>query len=146
MVQDHYRAIMQFSIPKDINAFEKAPLHKTADWFCIKVSCFIVHYSGKYWFYLRSVELRILKGGTTALNVTLQEQSLKKAAVEATKRVLTLRKVREFVSFVRRFYLQVCYSYYVTKFGRLDYRRLSYDSIEQRNSRLSKIYFCSVHW
>lgn len=48
MVQDHYRAIMQFSIPKDINAFEKAPLHKTADWFCIKVSSFIVHYLGKY--------------------------------------------------------------------------------------------------
>lgn len=53
MVQDHYRAIMQFSIPKDINAFEKAPLHKTADWFCIKVSCFIVNYSEKYWFYLQ---------------------------------------------------------------------------------------------
>jgi len=46
-------AIMQFSIPKDINAFEKAPLHKTADWFCIKVSCFIVNYSEKYWFYLQ---------------------------------------------------------------------------------------------
>lgn len=37
MLQDHYRAIMQYSIPKDSNPTEKAPPHKaSADWFCIK--------------------------------------------------------------------------------------------------------------
>ncbi|XP_019765019.1 RNA-binding protein 5-A isoform X1 [Dendroctonus ponderosae] len=37
MLQDHYRAIMQFSIPKDTNLIEKPPPHKaSADWFCIK--------------------------------------------------------------------------------------------------------------
>ncbi|XP_066152736.1 RNA-binding protein 5-like isoform X1 [Euwallacea fornicatus] len=37
MLQDHYRAIMQYSIPKDVNLIEKAPSHKaSADWFCIK--------------------------------------------------------------------------------------------------------------
>lgn len=37
MLQDQYRAIMQYSIPKDINTSEKPPTHKaSADWFCIK--------------------------------------------------------------------------------------------------------------
>ncbi|KAK9890110.1 hypothetical protein WA026_008920 [Henosepilachna vigintioctopunctata] len=38
MLQDQYRAIMQYSIPKDLKfGLEKPPSHKaTADWFCIK--------------------------------------------------------------------------------------------------------------
>ncbi|KAL1492624.1 hypothetical protein ABEB36_010859 [Hypothenemus hampei] len=37
MLQDHYRAIMQFSIPKENSPVEKPPIHKaSADWFCIK--------------------------------------------------------------------------------------------------------------
>ncbi|KAJ8930870.1 hypothetical protein NQ314_016290 [Rhamnusium bicolor] len=37
MLQDQYRAIMQYSIPKDMNSSEKPPTHKaSADWFCIK--------------------------------------------------------------------------------------------------------------
>ncbi|KAL3289360.1 hypothetical protein HHI36_022796 [Cryptolaemus montrouzieri] len=38
MLQDQYRAIMQYSIPKDLSfGFEKPPSHKaSADWFCIK--------------------------------------------------------------------------------------------------------------
>lgn len=40
MLQDQYRAIMQYSIPKELcPQNEKAPSHKaSADWFCIKVS------------------------------------------------------------------------------------------------------------
>lgn len=40
MLQDHYRAIMQYSIPKELcPSSEKAPsLKASADWFCIKVS------------------------------------------------------------------------------------------------------------
>lgn len=39
MLQDQYRAIMQYSIPKELcPSSEKAPSHKaSADWFCIKV-------------------------------------------------------------------------------------------------------------
>lgn len=39
MLQDQYRAIMQYSIPKELcPSSEKAPTHKaSADWFCIKV-------------------------------------------------------------------------------------------------------------
>ncbi|XP_072387943.1 RNA-binding protein 5-like [Diabrotica undecimpunctata] len=37
MLQDQYRAIMQYSIPKDSNSAEKTPSYKaSADWFCIK--------------------------------------------------------------------------------------------------------------
>ncbi|XP_044765450.1 RNA-binding protein 5-like isoform X2 [Coccinella septempunctata] len=38
MLQDQYRAIMQYSIPKDMSfGYEKPPNHKaSADWFCIK--------------------------------------------------------------------------------------------------------------
>ncbi|CAH0562555.1 unnamed protein product [Brassicogethes aeneus] len=37
MLQDQYRAIMQYSIPKDGAASEKPLMHKaSADWFCIK--------------------------------------------------------------------------------------------------------------
>nr|XP_023020760.1 RNA-binding protein 5 [Leptinotarsa decemlineata] len=37
MLQDQYRAIMQYSIPKDMGASEKPPTYKaSADWFCIK--------------------------------------------------------------------------------------------------------------
>ncbi|CAG9816598.1 unnamed protein product [Phaedon cochleariae] len=37
MLQDQYRAIMQYSIPKDMSTSEKLPTHKaSADWFCIK--------------------------------------------------------------------------------------------------------------
>lgn len=40
MLQDQYRAIMQYSIPKDMGATEKPPTFKaSADWFCIKVIC-----------------------------------------------------------------------------------------------------------
>ncbi|XP_076261481.1 RNA-binding protein 5-like isoform X2 [Rhynchophorus ferrugineus] len=54
MLQDHYRAIMQFSIPKDGNPTEKAPHKALADWFCIKCgaqnfkrrdNCFMCHAS-----------------------------------------------------------------------------------------------------
>lgn len=39
MLQDQYRAIMQYSIPKDGPTSEKPAMHKaSADWFCIKVS------------------------------------------------------------------------------------------------------------
>lgn len=40
MLQDQYRAIMQYSIPKDASQqSEKPPTSKaTADWFCIKVN------------------------------------------------------------------------------------------------------------
>lgn len=44
MLQDQYRAIMQYSIPKDAgSAIDKPPSAKaTADWFCIKVkTCYI---------------------------------------------------------------------------------------------------------
>ncbi|XP_057655336.1 RNA-binding protein 5-like isoform X1 [Diorhabda carinulata] len=37
MLQDHYRAIMQYSIPKDLGSADKPPSFKaSADWFCIK--------------------------------------------------------------------------------------------------------------
>ncbi|XP_060515773.1 RNA-binding protein 5-like [Cylas formicarius] len=37
MLQEHYRAIMQFSIPKENGPAEKPPSHKaSSDWFCIK--------------------------------------------------------------------------------------------------------------
>lgn len=39
MLQDQFRAIMQYSIPKELcQNSEKPPSHKaSADWFCIKV-------------------------------------------------------------------------------------------------------------
>ncbi|CAH1103412.1 unnamed protein product [Psylliodes chrysocephalus] len=37
MLQDQYRAIMQYSIPKDLGSSDKPPSYKaSADWFCIK--------------------------------------------------------------------------------------------------------------
>lgn len=40
MLQDQYRALMQYSIPKDCHV-DKPPAKNTQDWHCVKVNLFI---------------------------------------------------------------------------------------------------------
>lgn len=43
MLQDQYRALMQYSIPKDCHV-DKPPAKNTQDWHCVKVNLFMIHY------------------------------------------------------------------------------------------------------
>lgn len=102
MLQDHYRAIMQYSIPKELcPSSEKAPsLKASADWFCIKVGYEISMF--KYlMFVVSSAELRILKGGIIVLNAMPREWKVKKVAAAAMKFAHTLLKVHK----------RICYNY-----------------------------------
>jgi hypothetical protein len=98
MLQEQYRAIMQYSIPKDVCAnSEKPPSHKaSADWFCIKVTNQItVTIINTHHFYFFSVALKISKGETTASNATRPEWKVKKGEAEVTKFAHTQQKVSD---------------------------------------------------
>lgn len=56
MLQDQYRAIMQYSIPKDLGSSDKPPSYKaSADWFCIKV----LFLQRNHWFYKHSTNSQL---------------------------------------------------------------------------------------
>lgn len=98
MLQDQYRAIMQYSIPKELcQNSEKPPSHKaSADWFCIKVRfiyksifiCFLIYQNF-------SVGVKTLKGAITALNVMPLVWKARKEAVAAMKSATMLQKVNK---------------------------------------------------
>lgn len=97
MLQDQYRAIMQYSIPKELcpNS-EKPPSHKaSADWFCIKVislidSLIFRFHPIKFNF---SVGVKTSKGEIIVLSVTPRAWKARKGAVGAMKFAIMLQKV-----------------------------------------------------
>lgn len=94
MLQDQYRAIMQYSIPKELcQNSEKPPSHKaSADWFCIKVSSRKIVYS--YLIKMNcSAVAKISKEETIALSVTPLVWKARKAAAAAMKSAITPQKV-----------------------------------------------------
>lgn len=98
MLQDQYRAIMQYSIPKELcQNSEKPPTHKaSADWFCIKVIVQTVCFWFSFNFFVHfSVAVKILKEEITASSVTRLVWKVRKEVVVAMKFVIMLQKVRK---------------------------------------------------
>lgn len=95
MLQDQYRAIMQYSIRKDMCfGFEKPPNHKaSADWFCIKVGSIGCKSNETHYYSIYSVEHKISEDVIIASNVMLLEWRVKKVVVAVMKFVHMLLKV-----------------------------------------------------
>jgi len=109
MLQDQYRALMQYSIPKECHV-DKPPAKNTQDWHCVKVCIigynsiieyiFISKYSIKYYLIFHfiifySVEHTILNDGKLVSSVPLREQKAKKAE-KAVMRSVHIQRIPYF--------------------------------------------------
>lgn len=94
MLQDQYRALMQYSIPKDCHV-DKPPAKNTQDWHCVKVNLLIKFYyssNGTLMLSVRySVEHIISRDAKHVSSVLLPEQRAKKVERVAMKLVLILQ-------------------------------------------------------
>lgn len=93
MLQDQYRALMQYSIPKECHV-DKPPAKNTQDWHCVKVRITRLLFHGIlrsrivhncYTFVPYSVEHTISSGVRHASSVPPHERKARKAGKVATK-------------------------------------------------------------